>query len=219
MLSVKIEGLDAALEELDHKQVKRAANSATKDAAKHARSMASALIREKFNVKKSDLDKNIIIRRGLAQLSSGGYIAQEVSIAGPPISLSYFNPKQTIAKSQALSVTRGRGLQGKRYKGNQSRTTVEVEKGKRTTVRSTWLAYVRSFAGRYKGGMTKYGDYSVRVLQRRKGGEIVGPKSPSIPSMLDGMRQGNKLQRLMTSINDYLQKRFIHYLDRAKEGQ
>ncbi len=87
-------------------KLKRAVAGAINDTAKHERSNISAMIREKVNIKKKDLDKDIHITRATPENLAALVVLEKKS----RIDLKYFGAKQTkhgvtyrIAKSGGRS--------------------------------------------------------------------------------------------------------------------
>lgn len=139
MVRVELKGYKEALGIFDSKPVKRAAVSALKKVAKAAVSSVSSEIRTVYNVKKSDLDPRLKIRPARADS-----LAAEIEISGKGMSLSFFGAKQT---AQNRTVTRaGKNMKVKTTKRSAAfqGVTVEVEKGKKTQLRSAFMTRMKS---------------------------------------------------------------------------
>jgi len=135
VIKVELKGFQEALGIWDEKPVRRAAASALKKVSASALSTASAEIRAVYNVKKSDLDPRIKIRPpGTDDLTA------VIIVSGKGISLSYFGARQ-FAVNRTISRT-GKGLKVKTRKRSAQfmGVEVEVEKDKRTQLRSAFLA-------------------------------------------------------------------------------
>lgn len=90
-VNVKVKGLKEAMAMFDPKKVKKAAASALKKVAQQARTEASSVIREKYDIKKSDLDKKIEVRA--PRYGSEELVAYVTISSKRGISLIYFSAK------------------------------------------------------------------------------------------------------------------------------
>lgn len=123
--------LAAATGEVE-KIVKSAIYSTVGKLRKHAASKLSTLIREKWNIKKADLDRKIIIHVGDR---GARYETFEMTIKGVSISLSYFGAKQYRGKDV---VTR-KGTSTRKRSAAVQGVQVEVLKGRRTMLKSAFM--------------------------------------------------------------------------------
>lgn len=208
MLTVKLQGFEEAIRSLDVKTVNQAARIAVREATTAARVEVSNLIRQKWNIKKRDLEAKFTVR------AIGNGLTRELGIGGPPIGLAYFGAKE-VKETKAGTLVKVRNAKGALVTRRQKRAratglSVEIVKGRRTTVRHAWLAFVRKFAGRAKGGETLYGEHGTRVLAR-VGRNVIGPKSISVASML---HQDGIDDRVLERAGQTLQARFFHHLNR-----
>lgn len=196
---IKLEGIDAALALLDPKKVERAASRAINKSINTGKTEASTIIRDKFNVKKSDLDKKIEPTYANPRQLSGTLI-----LTGQPISLMYFNPTQIVGGTKIRSI-----------KGVISRTKASMRQGPlhsgvraRIINKERQALLPKAFIARDKQG-------APRVFAR-----IVGSKSPerpgkeklraikvvTYPTML---RKPENMSRLVARIKEQLNKNVV----------
>jgi hypothetical protein len=145
MITIKLEGMQEALDMCDPQVVRRAARAAIDRATKSGRTIVSKEITDVWNVKKSDVDPRI-------KLSSPSLydLKGEISIGGKGMSLSYFGARQIMGASvrsrvghnlKTGKVTRGMKAVGPLPHG----VIVQVLKGKETALlRNAFLAKVTS---------------------------------------------------------------------------
>lgn len=210
--TLEIEGLDAARSSIDPKIVKKAIRFAVGETAKVAKTETSTQIRKFWMLKRGDLDRKLTSKR-----MKGGQEA-ELSISGPPISLSYFGAVQIMGTRK---LTRGKDGKIKSVRASSKLgpqpigVRVRISADTPALLRRAWLTNTRNFAGRAKGGALLFGENtSARVLERF-GGKVVGPKSISIASMFQQVRVS---EPVIKRASDYLQLRFAHHIDRFLEG-
>jgi hypothetical protein len=149
MITVKLEGFKELTAMLDAKPVRKAAVSALKKVTASAVTLISSEIRERYNIKKSDLDPRI-----KTQLPTGDDdLIAVITLSGKPLPLAFFNPKQfavnrviTRTKAGLKTVTRKRAA---KFQGVE----VEVLKGKRTQMKSAFLMNMR--IGRVGAGVMR----------------------------------------------------------------
>jgi len=135
----EMKGFSEAVEAYGVKTVTRAANSTLKKVAAAGKTVASEEIRNRYNIKKSDLDPRLEVSPPRAN-----NLTAEITISGKGTSLSYFSAKQTVRNRV---ITRGK-TDGKASLKTSTRkrsaefqgVTVEVEKGKRTQLKGAFLA-------------------------------------------------------------------------------
>jgi len=120
-ITVKLEGLDTMLALLDPRQYRDAASNAMGKLAAQAKTEASRVIRDKYNIKKSDLDPKINIER-----AGSDNLVAVLRATGRPIDLTYFGAKQLTAQNQVI--TRKVGRQLKRASKMGQGVTVQILK-------------------------------------------------------------------------------------------
>ena len=157
------EAFDAALQE-DVQAVRRAARSAINKVSRSVKSMTSAEIRKLYNVPKSVLDD----RMSMIEAKVNELVAT-LTVGGKSVSLSYFGARQFAG---AKVITR-KGVTARKRVSKFQGVSVEVERGKRTQLKS-------AFMQRFKSG-------HVGILRRvGKGRYPVAVKSAiSLASMFD----------------------------------
>lgn len=136
MIKIQLIGKEEAIDVWGTKPVNAAMRSTLVRVAKTAMGTASAEIRRVYNIKKADLDKK------MASQVAGDSVL--ITVSGRGISLSYFGARQFVVNK---TITRGKaGLVTKRrsrvhaFQGVE----VEVEKGKKTQLRSAFMAKMKS---------------------------------------------------------------------------
>lgn len=153
-IEIEVKGVKEALDKFDPKKVRKAAQFCLNRAIKSGKTAASSLIREKWNIKKSDLDRKITIK-GAVMSNLSAYL----TVRGEPISLMHFGAVQ-FGKSFYSSY--GRRLVNRRIKSDgkmlkrdskQLGVKVQIIKGKNILLKNSWI-------GQGKGG-------TVLVFQRK----------------------------------------------------
>jgi hypothetical protein len=188
------DALDSAIGEMET-VVKAAIKSTMRRTRSHARTLISSIIREKWNISKTDLDKKIQLR--IRQPTRNYYESFEVMIKGISISLSYFGAKQ-FADNRVI--TRKVGRQNKRRSKFQG-TEVEVIKGRKTKLSGVFLQAT---------------DNGHMMVMRRKGKgryPLEIKASISMASMYGGQRSGNTADRFEEGLLDYIERTFEHELN------
>ena len=93
--------MDELLKKLDSKNIQQALRSTLSKTAKRGKTIISTKIRERFNIKKSDLDPHIDVDlRGLDNLQA------KLVITGKPLNLMYFGPKQSKKGGVAVTIVK-----------------------------------------------------------------------------------------------------------------
>lgn len=156
---------------------------------KHATTALSALIRQKWAIKKQDLDKKIPVRI----IKGGqGYESFELVIKGTAISLPYFGAKQYMG-NKVISRTVGKvNKRRSKFQGVE----VEVLKGRKTSLPGAFMQAAGS------GHM---------MVMKRKGKSrypVALKASISPASMFDGSAQ-NYFEE---DITDFIERTFEHEL-------
>lgn len=202
------EAMDGAVGEM-RKIVKAAIYSTVGKVRRHARTQLSTLIREKWNIKKKDLDGRIRVRVGER---GDGYESFEMTIRGMSISMAYF--KGTVQIGAALgisagvgqsdlsvSVSRGKGGAFRSIRGKRSADSggvqVQVIKGRKKILPRAWLHFAPS------GHVT--------VLQRRgKKRTPVRVKAAISPASM--FSDATTADRFEEDIISFLERTFEHEL-------
>jgi hypothetical protein len=140
MVRVELKGYEQALAMLDTKPVKQAAASALKKVAISARVVASEEIVKKYNVKSTDLKARITVDPP----RSNALVAQ-LTIGGKPMSLAYFNPRQTVVNRVITRTKAGLKTKTNKRSAKFQGVTVSVLKGASATqLKSGFLAQMKS---------------------------------------------------------------------------
>lgn len=190
-MNIQIQGIDKALRGLDPKTAEKALRMGINDAARYGRTHAGREIRKVWNIKADRVRKEI----KAIKLARPGDMEARIQAKGRPISLIHFGAK---GRRGAITTTATRSTRGKRAARNQG-VTVQIEKGKRTTLRSAFIA------------TTKNGYIGVfeRLGQRRL--PVANKASVTTATMLGQDRVYNPVRKL---IDDRLTDRTLHHLTR-----
>lgn len=193
LIFIKVEGLAEALQFLDTPAVRKAAKETLKDLVKMAKTEASSGIREKFNLKKQDLDPRLKVR-----LPSFSNLTSEIAITGTPIPLVYFGAREVRDTQQGVLVQDRRSGRIQRRASGARGVTYEVERGQRKTLSKAFMAYHSRFD-------------RVEVFQRKgkKRLPLRTFRSITIPSMFS---QDRVILPVTAKVQDNFDQRFDHHL-------
>jgi hypothetical protein len=192
------EALSAATDDTV-KAVESAIKSAITKVARSARSLTSAEIRRLYNVPKAVLDERLEVLRTRVQ-----QLEVELVFGGKSISLSYFGARQYAVKK--MLSRKGTSLVTKTMK--RSRTfqgvSVEIVKGKRTELKSAFLA-------RMKSG-------HIGVMERTPGKKMKGKNKQAIReralfSIAAVVSKPEIEAKVVQKIDDDLEATFLHELE------
>jgi hypothetical protein len=141
MIRVDLKGKAEAIDVWGSKPVNAAMRATLQRVARSAISTASTEIRSIYNIKKSDLDPRM-------NLTIQGTDNATITISGRGVSLSYFGAKQFSVNKTITRTTKGgkSSLASKTRKKSHVFQGVEVEviKGRKTQLRSAFLAQMKS---------------------------------------------------------------------------
>jgi len=131
-LKIELKGLDEALAVLDPQIIQKAAQRTIQRAAQSGKTVISSQIREKFNIKKSDLDAKIAV-----DLSGIRQLRARLTVYGSPLSMTRFNPTQTQGDIKTF-VSKNFGLAQSKLKraARSSGVRVSIIKGKQANLRA-----------------------------------------------------------------------------------
>lgn len=136
-------GFRKAVEVYGEKTVYKAANISLRKVAASGKTLASEEIRNRYNIKKGDLDPRLVV-----EPPRSNNLTAEITISGKGAFLSYFGAKQTV-KNKVITrgkVNGGPGLKTvtRKRAATFQGVSVEIEKGKRTELKSAFLAKMKS---------------------------------------------------------------------------
>jgi hypothetical protein len=202
MLNIKVSGIEEAIAACDPRKVQRAAARSLTKVIEQARTTAVNEIANKYNIKKSEMSKTSTGKnRLIVKPASMSNLEASLTITGRPISLSYFGAQQITSGSV---ITRGKdGLVAKSNKRLKARgplmtgVSVEVFKGKRTTLRRAFMAKVKS------------GHIGVFVRKGKERYPILYKSSITIASMVN---RDDIKNAIVARINEQWGKTFEHEL-------
>lgn len=207
MIVVKIDGIEQAMRELDPKKVERAARLAINEAATAGRTEAARSIRDKWNLKPSQVNQEI----KKVKVATQQDLSAVVQAKGREISLVKFGFRpvkrtvQTAGGKTRLTV----GATGKVLKG----VGVSYRRAFFATMSSGHQGVFISSKDR-KGGGYGYHTPSKGVHAGERGrSKIVSLATITIASMLN---QAKAMDATVKKIGDVLNRRFQHHFDRLK---
>jgi hypothetical protein len=186
------DALDGAIGEMET-AVKSAIYSTMSKVRRHARTLLSTMVREKWNIKKGDLDKRIKVRIG--SRNGRHYESFEMTIKGTSVSLAYFGAKQ-YAGNRVITRTTGRQNQRRsKFQGVE----VEVLKGSKTKLTGAWLQYIPG--------------WGVAVRRREgKGRNTARIQKVISPASMIRQQDAKTADRFEEAIFSYIERTFEHEL-------
>lgn len=204
-IRVTIKNLDNVLKALDPKTVERATVRALNRTVSSAKTEASSILREKYNVKKSDLDPKLSIMN--ADYSN---LTAKLTLTGDPISLTRFNPVQ-IRGGVRTFIKQGMA-QKKVRSGNFAGVRTEIFKGKTRIRRPAFMAMGKNSVPlvfeRIRGSQSPERFYkSGKPKEKLRALKVV-----TYPSML---KQPQYMSRLKEHILEQWQKNIDHELKKG----
>lgn len=203
MITVKVEGIEAALRTLDKSLVSKAASFAINDSARQTRTEASAAIRARFNIAASRVNKEVKNLKASTRVD----LTAVISAAGRPIGLPNFGARWVRnVKGAARTTSAKKSTVGKR----QAKTTgviVRIEKNKTTVLPNAFMA--RGRRGKVDGAG------ALRVFQRRdltrRDSALIDKATITIATM---MEQERVSARMIKKVNEVFGRRFDYHIDR-----
>lgn len=186
------EALDAAVGDAQ-KATQQAIYSTMKLTRNHAKTKLSSLIRDKWNIHKSELDKRTIVKAIKGGVDYGTF---EMTIKGTSVSLAYFAGTKQYSGAHVITAKLGRTRKNKsRFQGVQ----VQLLKSKNSPTK---------LAGAF---LQVASNGHVMVMKRKgKGRYPVAVKASISPASMFG-RDG--LNYFEEDVIDYLEATFVHELE------
>ena len=197
MLKLETKGADLRklARSIDSVTLRKAERMAINDAARKARTAARKKIRQAYNLPAARVRREV----DLSRLASSSKLEARLAAKGRPIGLANFGARMVRGN---VVTTKTKSRKTKRRGKNQG-VTVEIMKGRRTTLAGAWMA-----AGR-RGAVDGAG--AVRVFRVNKAGQTVAPASISIATMY---RMHHISRRVSRVIMVTMHRRFEHHLRR-----
>ena len=204
MITVRIEGLKELLSTLDAENVKTGLKRGLQKVGDSTKTRASSLIRDEFNIKKSDVDSKFRVTA----------TAECAIITGSskPISLTYFNARQMGLSHGKRVTTRRKGdsiVSSKRGKsGAFAGVAVMIRKGTTTLIPGAFIAKVK--AGK--------SDFNVGVIIRKgkKRLTIINKSMVSVSTLFAGKKV---MPQLIEHVNTVGLKTIEHEIEFAMTQQ
>lgn len=198
------EELNAATEETIG-AVRSAIKSAINKVSVSAKALASSEIRNVYNVPKAVLDQRLEVLRARVE-----NLEAEIVFGGKSISLSYFGARQ-ITSSRSITRKKGefvsKGLfvgPTRRGKDLSAGVSVEVIKGRRTLLKSTFMAQMKS------GHIGVMERIPGKMMKKKKKQAIREKAVVSIASMIS---KAEVYDHVVQKIDEDLEQKFLHELD------
>lgn len=195
-------GMQSVLSRLNADIYKKVARQTLTRAANSGKSVISAQIRERFNIKKVDVDKKITI-----DLSGLNRLEASLTVYGQPISLTHFNPVQ-IRGSVQMRISKDRALYAKKNRRIMQTQGVKVQiiKGRGTVLKKSFLAHG-------KGG-------ALQVFRRAKKARLP-IQAQKVIGYTTIVKKPDNLKAIKTRILEQLSKEFrtnlVHYAGKTSQ--
>ena len=212
MFVIKLHGFDKLEEVFNPDVYTKAARSTISKLATQAKTEASTVIRETFNIKKKDLDPKIDIRPPRYD-----NLTAIITASGKPISLTYFGAKQLTAQNRVITRTTGRQL--KRASKMGQGVTVNITKSKVTRLPKAFIATMKSG---YIGVFTRVSGVSSSGKTTWLAGGHAGRKiaAKAVVTLATMFGSQKNMDRIVKRIQDnwpsLLSKEIDYYLSRIK---
>jgi hypothetical protein len=220
MITIKLEGVEAALRMFDPKVVRQAARAAIDRATKSGKTIVTKEITDVWNVKKRDVDERIKLYPPRMDDLKG-----IIEVGGKAMSLSYFGARQimgaTVRSRVGKEIKTGKITRGMLKSGPLPRgIVVQILKGKDTTLlRNAFLAKVSSGkSGSHVGVYHRLGKKRLPIEEKNviSLGSMINGKI-GINSMVD---KPEVMKRIVDRITERWMTEFPHqleyYLEKAR---
>lgn len=208
---IKLEGVEKLLKTFDPRKVAHAAAGALNRAVKSGKTEASSLIRETWNIKKSDLDRKIVVKG--AMMSN---LTAILTVSGKPINLLYFGARQiTGGKSKRLKF-KGRisadakiitGRAGRGYSG----VTAQTQLGHKTVLPKAFISRAT------KGGIPLVLIRSSKA--KSKSGRKEGLLAIKVITQVTMFKQPKVMNQVVLKIKTQWQKEWDNQIKQLQSGQ
>jgi len=202
-VEIEIKGIKELITKLDPNKVRMAANSALNKVAAQAKTEASRQIRAEYNIKASDVNKNM----RLTTRARGDQMEAEITGSKRGMALSYFNAKQVGVKAnkKGFEYTRRAQKGGILSHGGQSihgkDVSVEVLKGQRKIIGIDPKAFITKFKSGHIAVVQRQGNKRLPIKQ------LLGPGI----ALLFGSKK--IMEATKKVINDKFDEIFKHELE------
>jgi len=196
-LGIKLDGFERALRRHDPRIVQRAGVRTMRETTRSARTAASKSIRSVFNIRASDLNKEL---RSLKVVATGDLVGI-IEAKGRPINLIKFGARW----ERGRRVTTGTKSFAKKRATSRSGVSVRIHKGKTTVLQHAFIARGR------RGSVDGAGGLFVFQRSTDKRYPIENRASITSASM---MMQQRVLRDVGSSVADTWGRRFPHHLER-----
>lgn len=128
--NIKLKGINEILGKIEAKKIPRIASWSLNRTIKSARSETSQIIREKYKIRKADLDPKLRV-----DMASTTNLKARLNISGRPISLTHFPFTAIRGKSKIISKRLGKFVKKQIKRAPYVGVRVEIIRGKKTLLR------------------------------------------------------------------------------------
>lgn len=210
-ITIKLAGVEKLLKTFDPRKVARAAAGALNRAVKSGRTEASSVIREIWNIKKSDLDRKIVVKG--AMMSN---LTAILTVTGKPINLLYFGARQIAGGKSKRLKFKGRisadakiitGRAGRGYSG----VTAQTQFSHKTVLPKAFISRAT------KGGIPLVLIRSSKA--KSKSGRKEGLLAIKVITEASIFKQEKTLNRVASKIKTQWQKEWDNQIKQLQSGQ
>lgn len=209
-ISIKLNGVDEMLKKFDPAKVRRVAAASLNRGVKSGRTEASSIIRDIWNIKKSDLDRKITFQGSL-----WSNLIATLTVRGEPINLLYFGATQIAGNRSVRLKRKGRispdaelktGRAGKGYIG----VTAQIQHTHKTVL-------PKAFIAKGKGGTPLVLIRSSKV--QSKLGRKEGLKAVRVKTEASIFKQDRTLDKVVAKIKRQWQKEWDNQVKQFNSGK
>lgn len=225
-INVDVKGIDELLKKLDPKKIGKGIQAALNRTAKSGKTEISSQLREKWNLRKTDIDRKIEFKP-----ARGSALSAIISVTGKPISLMYFGPS-SVSGGIKTYASRNKGvmpgLAQKRSGGRNSGVKVKIFNTKGQTTLSKAFFTIATKGGtplvvwrsQEKVDASKYYSSRIKNFKSRGGkyqkGKLKAYKIITLPSMFT---QSKVMQAVKEKIKTQWQKEWANQIKQLQSGQ
>ena len=140
-VNVQVKGVEELLKKFDAKKVGKGIQAALNRSVKSGKTETSSQLRERWNLRKYDIDRKIFFRPA----QSAASLIAVISVVGEPTSLMHFNPRSasggitTYAARNRIGSRVMPGLAQKRGGRNTGGVKVAALRGRQTTLKRAFF--------------------------------------------------------------------------------
>ena len=211
-ITVQVEGIKELMEKFKPQKIARGIQAALNKTAKSSKTETSKQLRERWNLKKIDIDRKIIFKGAY-----GANLQASITVTGEPISLMYFGPKATQGGITTYAARNKKGTmpglaQKRGGRNTGGRVQVTALTGRQTTLRKAFFTIAT------KGGTPLVVWRSKEKIQagKYKKGKLKAYKIITLPSMFS---QSKVMASVEAKIKTQWQKEWDNQIKQLQSGQ